>query len=235
MTDHLAKFTAAKAPLLAERAQAQVELETAVHSLAAMPESRERRMAVSEAKRKLTEIESEIASMDAAEAEVHRQAREADRVSRNARRQEERRQLRELHPAIDEAAAAIIQHAAQLGPLLATYEELAREYSSLCVGLAREAEGHLPISRQHNTEQLRQQTDPNRGPLPEALASALWKAGLSRVGPHIAGVAPGPGRDEFHTDPLGAYTKHAEDCRRNVRDALDRADTLRAELDASAA
>lgn len=235
--NNLEKFAAAKAPLQADVANAKGELDAAINHLASMPESLERRRAVATAKSKLIEATSALECLEAAETEVHRRAREADRAARAVRRQEERGQIREMNTAIDDAAVAIIKHIQQLGPLLVAYDKLASERQLLCLGLAREAENHLPISRQHSTEQLLRQMDPNRGHLPEAVSTALWSAGLSRVGPHleVCGVSPDPGRVEYQTDPISAYLEDTKDLHRRVQDALNRADQTLAERDARAA
>lgn len=235
-TDHPG-IAAAKADAQTERHQAQVELDAAISALASKPQDLAARQAVATASRKLAEITSSLAHLDAAATQAQVQARAADRAGRVERRAAQRLQIRELAPVVDEAAAAIIKHIERLGPLLAAYEAAASDYSGLCVALAREAEVHLRSGFQHSTGQLLQQTDPNRGHLPEAVATALWNAGLSRVGPHleILGVAPFPGRGEYQTDPLGAYLADTKDLRRNVQNALDRADQTLAERDARAA
>lgn len=237
--NNLEKFAAAKAPLQADVANAKGELDAAINHLASMPESLERRKAVATAKSKLIEATSALECLEAAETEVHRRAREADRAARAVRRQEERGQIREMNTAIDDAAVAIIKHIQQLGPLLVAYDKLARDRELLCMGLAREAESHLPIPRQHSTEQLLRQADPSRGPLAGAILAAFESAGLSRVGPRLVlcgeHVEFNAGSVEYRADPISAYLNDAKDLQRNVRDALDRADQTLADRDARAA
>lgn len=236
MTQPTEQFAAAKAQVQTELSQAHAELDAAIDAMAKMPESRERRGAVTTANAKLAEIRSTIASLDAAAVQAEAKVRAADRAGRVERRKAHRQQIREMAPNVDNAAAALIKHIEHLGPLLQAYAAVASDYSDLCIGLAREAEVHLRSGLQHNTEQLLRATDPTRGYLPEAVSTAFWNVGLGRVGPYleIVGLAPQPGAVEFQADPVGAYLKHAKDLRRHVNEALDRTDQIIAERDARA-